>query len=103
MKEFPSCINVINKNTFDKINRERLYSLLRNHIYIHILNRKNEEDCFVLDEFAVKYMNSDHDKLLSLIENIMKELNNLKWKTKLSYGNTALFIYSTPDPPKNCW
>ena len=36
-------------------------------------------------------------------EIIIKELEELGWKCKLSYGQTALFIYSTENPPPSCW
>jgi hypothetical protein len=31
------------------------------------------------------------------------ELTQLGWKCKLSYGDTALFIYTSENPPAGCW
>jgi len=32
-----------------------------------------------------------------------EELEELGWKCKKSFGQTALFIYSTENPPPSCW
>jgi hypothetical protein len=34
---------------------------------------------------------------------VMDELSKKGWKCTLSYGDTALFIYSSDNPPTGCW
>jgi hypothetical protein len=100
MKNFPSNINVENKNNFKEIQINRLLCYLRRDIYEHILSH-TEDDYFFLDNFNKRV--NDIEQVKELVRKIIPELEQLGWKCKLSYGDTGLFIYSSEQPPKNCW
>ena len=100
MKNFPSNLNVSNKDNFKDIQLNRLLCYLRRDIYEHILSH-TEEDYFFLDNFNQRVNNMEQVK--ELVRKIIPELEELGWKCKLSYGDTGLFIYSSEQPPKNCW
>ena len=101
MKFFPSKLNSKNKNEFELYKLDRCLCYFRRDLYEHILNN-NEEIFFDLDQFSKTYSCSLDDTLKMIETDISKELNNLGWKTGLSYGNTALFVYSG-EKPKSCW
>jgi hypothetical protein len=95
MKEFPIIVNVKNKNSFSDYAYERTICYLRRDIYDHILNH-TENEFFDLDKFNRQYDTN-------MINLIIKELSEHGWKCKVSFGGTALFIYSTDKPPISCW
>ena len=103
MKEFPRTLGINFKDTFENQNYERLLELTRRHLHDYILGRRDEEDYFVLYDFCKQHMNNNIYILHDIVEVLTNELENLGWKCKLSFGNTALFIYSTEDPPSSCW
>lgn len=100
MKEFPGFLRPKNKNNFSKLNRERVKCYLRRDIYEHIIMHE-EKDYFSLDEFNKKVNNIELTK--QLVKEIIAELESLEWKCKTSFGGTGLFIYSTENPPLNCF
>lgn len=102
MKNFPERLHVKNKDKFSSYNYTRNLCYLRKEIY-ELIIKGNENDYYVLDNFARKYVNNDMSMTLKMCEEIMLELKELGWKTKLSYGGTALFIYSTEEPPVSCY
>lgn len=99
MKQFPSALNVKNKNKFSLLYDNRVLCYLRKKIYEHII-KENENNYFDLDVFSKKH---NVKNIENLIVTIIKELNNIGWKCKLSFGGTGLFIYSTDIPPSSCW
>lgn len=101
MKEFPNCLNVKNKDTFPQLHYNRTLCYLRRDLYEHII-REDENSYFELEKFNRKY-HIDSENLEKMTKTIISELQNLGWKCKLSFGNTALFIYSTEKPPPSCW
>jgi hypothetical protein len=105
MKEFPKSLHINNKDKFKKYFIERIMCYLRKYIYDHIL-KYVEDEYFDLDKFYNKFILSSSDGNKSEISEIniriCKELNILGWKTKLAYGDTALFIYSE-SLPISCW
>ena len=106
MNKFPKEIDLRNKNLiepkFTELNIERITKLFRNDIYIHLISRKEENDYYDIDSFCKKYQ-YDRNDFTEILEIIITELQKLGWKTKLSYGDSAIFIYSTQDPPRSCW
>jgi hypothetical protein len=38
-----------------------------------------------------------------IIQELMTELKMLGWNVKLAFAGTGLFIYSTEQPPSNCY
>ena len=99
MKDFPLSLNVKNKKNFPKVYDNRMLCYLRKEIYEHVIH-KTENSYFELDKFEVKYTCHITD---SMIDIIISELNVLGWNCKKTCANTALFIYSTPNPPSSCW
>ena len=90
MQQFPTTLDVNNRNNFPEIHKNKMLCLLRQKIYEHII--KEDENTY----FDIDKINSE------LIHVIMEELIQLGWKCKLSFGGTALFIYSD-NLPKSCW
>lgn len=100
MKEFPDILNVSNKSNFEVICYDRNLCYLRRELYEHII-RYDEDNYFDIEKFCSNF----HIKKLeieSMIQKAITELTSIGWKCKLSYGGTALFIYSDKIP-KNCW
>lgn len=101
MKEFPTCLNVKNKSNFSQLHYERTLCYLRRDLYEHII-REDENSYFELENFGKKYKLKSED-LQKMVQKIIKELEKLGWNCKLSFGDTALFIYSTEKLPPSCW
>ena len=87
---------------FEKMNYDRLTKELRNDIYNLIISRIDENEYFDIELFgrSHNYKNKNLEKMVSLVRN---ELESMGWKTKLSFGDTGLFIYSTEKEPSSCW
>jgi hypothetical protein len=100
MKRFPSYLKPDNKKKFSSIYFNTMKSDLRKDICLHVLNQP-ENNYFSLDAFYSKLPKDD--KGLTCVQEIIEELKNSGWSCKLSYGDTGLFIYSTDNPPANCW
>jgi len=101
MKEFPECLNVKNKESFGGIRYNRILCYLRRQLYEHIICN-DENNYFDFEKFRKSYsiLQDDNNKM---INSVVEELIELGWKCKLSFGGTGLFIYSSPNPPSNCW
>ena len=97
MKEFPSILHINNKENFKDIYYNRSLCYLRKSIFEHII-KEDENTFYDLDKF--KHLIKKNEEIILVI---IKELNSLGWKCKLSYGGTALFIYSTEKPPISYW
>ena len=102
MREFNKNIHAGNKNHFRQIYADRVLCYIRRDIYEHIL-RENEDSYFALDTFFRNYKITDIKSKNQMVKTIMKELHDLGWKTKTSFGSTGLFIYSSDNPPSNCF
>ena len=102
MKSFPQEINVKNLHSFHRINNDRIINIIRNEIYETIIKRKSENEYIDLDKISKDHSYS-MNMVSKIITDISEELHQLGWKTKLSFGDTGLFIYSTEDPPTSCW
>jgi hypothetical protein len=103
MNSFPEHMNIQNIASFSTINNERVTSIFRQEIYETLLTRKDENVYIDLDIFRIKYCNNKTSILSEILRKIISELHGLGWKTKLSFGDTGLFIYSTDEPPVSCW
>lgn len=100
MKTFPSVLHVKNRASFDYLNQQRTLAYMRKHIYEHMISH-SEDVMFDLTNHKRDYSGDDWDK--SIVETLRSELHALGWKTQLSFGDTALFVYSTDKPPVTCW
>ena len=102
MNSFPDDIRVDNVKNFLNIQYNIVINSFRQEIYNTIIKRKDETDYIDLDVFQRRFCNKNIS-LKDIVDKICYELHDLGWKTKLSYGDTGLFIYSTENPPHNCW
>jgi hypothetical protein len=102
MNTFPTYIDSNNINNFNTINLIRIKCCIREYIHDFLLNRKDDSVYVDLDMLCNKY-NKKINIIQEIITDICLELKDLGWNTKLSYGDTGLFIYSTTEPPANCW
>jgi len=100
MNIFPEKLNVKNKENFYVLNKERVKNVLRTSLYDHIISKK-ETEYFCLDEFNLKEV-GDMRLTCEISKEIIKELENLGWNCKTSFGGTGLFIYSDKKPV-NCF
>lgn len=98
MNSFPSEINKDNKENFNNLFNNMVLCMIREDIYRLLISRKDENEYIDLDKYYSKY-----GKNINIIDTIITELNQLGWKTKLSFGDTGLFVYSTENPPTSCW
>jgi hypothetical protein len=103
MNCFPNTIHSDNQSSFEEINYERVLSLFRQEVYELLLKRKDDNEYIDLDSFAARYCNRKVKTVMKMTDQICSELKNLGWNTKLSFGDTGLFIYSTENPPISCW
>jgi hypothetical protein len=102
MKEFPSILNVNNKNNFRLIYYNRVLCYFRRKIYEHMI-KEDENSYFDLNDFCVSNGMKDIKNIEKMVQTLSEELHKLGWKCKRSFGGTALFIYSSDKPPRSCW
>jgi hypothetical protein len=104
MKEFPTKMNVKEKDNFDKYLYDRYLCYLRKDIYEHLLLRNNNENnYFDLDKWVKNNLNNDISILNKMLIQIIDEIKDLGWKCQTTFGGTALFIYSTDIKPHLCY
>jgi len=102
MKEFTSRLNISNKDNFPSYHYERTLCYMRRDIFEHII-RESEDSYFELDKFYHEHKIKDNTTMENMTSKIIEELQELGWKCKTSFGGTGLFIYSTENPPPNCY
>ena len=119
MNNFPEFLHVKNKELFKDYNNTRVIKLLRKELHDHLLNYKYEDledmengvsekdfltenNSFNFDDFLSKFELSLEQKEV-IFKLIKEELGVLGWKCELSFGKTALFIYSSDVSPRSCW
>jgi hypothetical protein len=104
MKGFPLILNVNNKDNFEKQYYDTVLCYLRKALYEHIISN-DENNYFDLEKFYFLYF-KDKKNIQEILKNLSKvvivELENIGWKCKVSFGGTALFIYSSKIP-SSCW
>ncbi len=104
METFPDWLNPTETENIRGKNVERIAGLLRKAICEHISQRPSEEDYFDVESFRTGTQTGmKRDDFYKLLNPVAKELRELGWKTKMSFGNTGLFVYSTEEPPSTCW
>lgn len=101
MKEFPEKLTPENKERFSSYRYTRVLAYLRKEITELVL-LGDENSYFELDKFSRNYK-VETSEMLSMIKIVSKELEELGWKTKTSFGGTGLFIYSSENPPPSCY
>ena len=101
MNCFPEVLKSENKEIFKEIYCDFVSCRFRELVYCHIL-LEDENNYFDLDVIKKTYKLTD-EQHINITDNLIKELEQLGWKCKKSFGQTALFIYSTENPPPSCW
>jgi hypothetical protein len=101
MNCFPTVLKAENKEIFKEIYCDVVLCSFRERVYCHIL-LEDENNYFDLDIIKKTYKLTD-EQHLNITDTIIQELEELGWKCKKSFGQTALFIYSTENPPPSCW
>jgi hypothetical protein len=101
MDEFPESISVDNKDIFSKYLYYMTLKNIRKDIFEFMISRKDEDKYFDLDKYM--YQKNNGVEVADMMNTISGELSALGWKTKLSFGGTGLFIYSTEVPPPSCY
>jgi hypothetical protein len=94
---FSPVLHVCNKDRFRQLLNQKHLDQLRDEITYHML-KGNELDFFDLDAFNRTYT-KDMSVLMKMVEQIQTELIELGWFTYLGFGDTGLYIYSTPEKP----
>jgi len=102
MKDFPDILNIKNKDEFPIIYYNRVLCYLRKAIYEHVISH-DENSYFDLEKFSRLHFEKTDEFISKLGDDVKPALEKLGWKCKLSFGGTALFIYSTEKPPPSCW
>lgn len=92
-----SLFNVKNKHSFQQMGIDRVMDHIRDEIEIFLLFRKTEEEYFSVEDINIKTI--PISIYLKSMQEIAKELEMLGWGVKFAFGNTAMYIYSTPGPP----
>lgn len=102
MLKFPTKLNIKNKDNFPEYFKDQMLCYLRKCIYEHIL-KHSETEYFDIHKFNSTHV--ENTKLITeLIDQIIKELEDLGWTCTKSFGGTGLFVYSDKNkPPVNCW
>jgi hypothetical protein len=105
MKVFPDILNVKHKERFPEIHYNRVLCYLRKAIYEHIISH-DENSYFDLENFGrlhFRDQNNREELVTRLRLVIQPELVKIGWKYKCSFGGTALFVFSSENPPASCW
>jgi|AACY02.14.fsa_nt_gi IMP cyclohydrolase len=110
MINFPSTFNVKHKKSLNKLQVGSALRDLRKAIAQHMMSYNYEKDdndtennYFTLDSFWDNWSGIGEPDRVKIVETVIEDLQELGWNTKTSFGGTALFIYSTKEPPKSCW
>ena len=110
MIAFPSTFNVKNKKSLNKLQLGSALRDLRKTISQHMMsynyekdNTDTENNYVELDSFWNNWPGIEETNRVKIVETVIEDLQELGWNTKTSFGGTALFIYSTKEPPKSCW
>jgi len=101
MKEFPAHLKPENKYNFSHLKYEIFLSNMREKIFELVLSG-DENNYFEVDNFSRMYK-LKKGQVDEMIITVTKELEELGWKIKTSFGGTGLFIYSTDIPPPSCF
>lgn len=99
MEHLPKSLHVSLRKEFPKLNKKRVKSMLIDDLTLFLINRKNENEYFNLD----KYIECNYPFMSEILDEIKADLDDLCWNYKMSFGDTALFIYTTDNPPPSCW
>jgi len=75
---------------------------LQKAIYEHVISH-DENSYFDLEKVSRLNFEKTDEFISKLGEDVKPALEKLGWKYKLTFGGTALFIYSTEKQPPSGW
>lgn len=101
MNQLPSYLHVSNKDNFKNYFFDDCVSIFRKTVVNHLLTQK-ENDFIDLDTFNRTYVR-DMKLTQKIVSVIQTELTELGWYTYLGFGDTGLYIYSTPEKPSGVY
>jgi len=101
MDSLPQTLSVSCKSTFSDQLLTEYYRIFRKEVMMHLLHQK-ETDFIDLDRFNRTYPNK-METTRQIVETIQAELKELGWYTYLGFGDTGLYIYSTPEKPNGVY
>jgi len=97
MKEFTDNILVTNRHNFANLSFQRNLCYLRRDIYEHMLNN-NEGDYFDIDVWCRNRLKNDTEMMKKMIVVIVDEIQKKGWTCRVTFGASALFIFSDKPP-----
>jgi hypothetical protein len=98
MNKFSNFLVPCEIKNFEKYSQDIISSLMRQDIENMILSQ-NDNDYFDLVVFKTKHSVKDMSIVIKMCKKIQEELHVLDWKTKLMYGDTALYVYCDNSKP----
>jgi hypothetical protein len=98
MKKLPYKLNASNAKNFQKLKIQDILRKIRLSLYNFLVSREAETEYYDFDQFFLLSKLTEDEKDF-IRATIIKELENLDWNTKLSFGGSGLYIYSTDEPP----
>ena len=99
----PEELDVSNKDTFGRLYSSYKLTEFRKAIYEYMISREDENEYFSLDQWCRINLKNNTKLMNEFTQIIMLDLHELCWRTKLSFGETGLFVYSTEKPPPSCY
>ncbi len=97
MDRFPPDLTPSNRSGLLAMQYNHALALLRHDVFETVVSN-NADNFYDLSSF--KY--HTHVNFKAMVAQVRAELENLGWKTKLAYGETALFVFDGV-PPSNAW
>ena len=90
--------HVLNTASIEDLRTEYLVSIIIERLIKFLLFREDETEFFDL----TPYLREHKEQMDTVINRICEEIQKLDYKTGLSYGKTALFVYKS-EVPENMW
>lgn len=113
MQAFPTYLHVDSKLNLSNCRYNWALKELRKAISLHMLQydytdsnhevHSTENNYFNISEFYDSIGIKCEEEREDLYKEVEKELVNIGWKCKLSFGKSAMFIYSSDKVPSSCW
>ena len=113
MQAFPIYLHVDNKLNLTESRYNWSLKELRKAITLHMLHydyndsshevHSTENNYFDISDFYSTIGIKSEEERDNLYKKIEKELIAIGWKCRLSFGKSAMFIYSSDNLPSSCW
>ena len=100
MKLFPKHLKPEKQNEFPQMLKERYLSYLREEIYDYLLRNNKEDFVDIQNLFQKKDIEIKPSDIEEMANIMVKELQNLGWKTELIFNKKGLIVYHGDKVPK---